>query len=234
MTRSRASRLRAAPVAALLYGLSAPASAQKGAMRGMVVDDGKPVPDAEVMLDYVGDLKRQFKCDRQERRMDSRRHARRRRRHLDDHRDEGRPGRPYQNIVFGNIPGVPEITLLSRALAAAANQPMSAKKPKGEQESGRAREDCSTKRKPRPKPATSTRRSPSCRASPTSPKCTACYIRLGDVYVKKKDLRARRRRRTSRPSRSIRSCAGPYNALATIYNEQKPLRGRGEDERQGR
>ena len=48
--------------AALLVGFASPAVAQSGALSGRVVDSAnRPVDRAEVILDFVGDLKRQYK-----------------------------------------------------------------------------------------------------------------------------------------------------------------------------
>lgn len=50
-------------IALFLAALAAPAYAQQGSLRGRVIDEaGKPVPDADVTLDFVGDYTRQFKA----------------------------------------------------------------------------------------------------------------------------------------------------------------------------
>jgi hypothetical protein len=62
MTRPLLRALQAGAVAMLLTGLSAPALAQQGGMRGKVLDEsGKPVPEVEIILDFVGDFNRQLK-----------------------------------------------------------------------------------------------------------------------------------------------------------------------------
>src|ERR1043165_853074 len=48
--------------AVVLLGWATPAAAHTGPLKGKVVNqDGRPVDAAEVVLDFVGDLKRQYK-----------------------------------------------------------------------------------------------------------------------------------------------------------------------------
>jgi len=63
MTRRFFRPLLAGAVAALLVGAAMPASAQTGSLRGKVIDEtGKPVPEAEIVLDFKGDYTRQLKA----------------------------------------------------------------------------------------------------------------------------------------------------------------------------
>ncbi len=51
-------------------------------------------------------------------------------------------------------------------------------------------------------------------------KCGVCYIRLGDAYTKKKDLASAEKAFLTAITLEPTN-ADPYNALSTIYNEQK-------------
>ena len=63
MTRRLLRGLQVGAALALVFGLSAPALAQQGNLRGKVVDEsGKPVPEAEIVMDFVGDFSRQLKA----------------------------------------------------------------------------------------------------------------------------------------------------------------------------
>src|SRR5262245_3374262 len=45
-----------------VLAVAAPASAQMGSIKGKVVDEnGQPVPEADLVFDFIGDVKRQFK-----------------------------------------------------------------------------------------------------------------------------------------------------------------------------
>jgi tetratricopeptide (TPR) repeat protein len=62
MTGQQWAWVRGGLFAALLVGLASPVAAQSGALSGKVVDSSsRPVDRAEVILDFVGDLKRQYK-----------------------------------------------------------------------------------------------------------------------------------------------------------------------------
>src|SRR5262245_44075565 len=62
MARHIVRSVLASAFALVVLGWAAPASAQMGTLRGKVVNkDGKPVDAVEIVLDFVGDIKRQVK-----------------------------------------------------------------------------------------------------------------------------------------------------------------------------
>jgi|SRR5687768_8400251 len=62
MTGQQWAWVRGGLFAALLVGIASPVAAQSGALSGKVVDSGgRAIDRAEVVLDFVGDLKRQYK-----------------------------------------------------------------------------------------------------------------------------------------------------------------------------
>lgn len=224
MTRNR--MIRAALVTVVALGLSvlaSPAFAQMGSLKGRVVDaDGKPVPDVEVVLDFIGDMKRQLKVK------------------TNQNGEWIRAGVPAASggywtisatkgdlvgrinnieISLGNVQATPDIVLKPGKLAAVVN----ASKEDVERENKRAAE--LEKTFTEAKVALEAGNFDEAITKLTAlaaevPKCGPCYIRLGDAYSKKKDLdnaeKAYLKVIEFDPTKP-----DAYNALATIYNEQK-------------
>jgi tetratricopeptide (TPR) repeat protein len=224
MTRNR--MIRAALVTIVALGLSvlaSPAFAQMGSLKGRVVDaDGKPVPDVEVVLDYIGDMKRQLKV------------------RTNKNGEWIRAGVPatgggswtisaskgdlvgrIQNveISLGNVQPTPDIVLKPGKLAAVVN----ASKEDMERENKRAAELEKTFTEAKASLEAGNFDDAITKLTALAaevPKCTACYIRLGDAYSKKKDL-AGAEKAYLQVIEIDPTKPDAYNALATIYNEQK-------------
>jgi tetratricopeptide (TPR) repeat protein len=217
--------VRAALVMVLL-GLSvlaSPAFAQMGSLKGRVVDaDGKPVPDVEVVLDYIGDMKRQLKVK------------------TDKKGEWIRAGVPAGGggrwtisvtkgdlvgriqdveVALGNVQNTPDIVLKPGKLSA----PVNVSKEEAERASKRSAE--LEKSFSEAKAAIEAGNFDEAIAKLTAltaevEKCGACYIRLGDAYAKKKDL-ASAEKAYLKVIEIDPNAPDSYNALATIYNEQK-------------
>ena len=81
---------------------------------------------------------------------------------------------------------------------------------------------CSTSRTPRSTPATSTRLSP-VHDDQRLRTCAACYVRIGDVYLKKNDL-ANAEKSYLQAIEFDPKLPEPYRALASIYNHRRSSR----------
>jgi len=203
--------------------LASPAFAQMGSLKGRVVDaDGKPVPDVEVTLDYIGDMKRQLKVK------------------TDKKGEWIRAGVPAGGggrwtisavkgdlvgriqdieVALGNVQNTPDIVLKPGKLAAVAN----ISKEEAERAAKRSAELEKTFNEA--KAAIEAGNFDDAITKLTAlttevEKCGACYIRLGDAYAKKKDL-ASAEKAYLKVVEIDPNLPDPYNALATIYNEQK-------------
>lgn len=221
--------LQVSAMAVLFVGLSVPASAQQGNMRGKVVDEsGKPVPEVEIILDFKGDFSRQLKAV------------------TDKNGEWIRAGMPSGggtwNITAkkGNLVGtvgnikvsmgemirVGDIVLRPPGAAGAA-----AKAPAGM--SAEAVEKLN-KRQNELK-AMFDKSNAAIDAGNFDEaitnlegmvkeldKCAPCYARLGDVYVKKNDL-DNAEKSYLKAIELDAALAGAYSALASIYNQQRKL-----------
>ena len=229
MTRRLLRGLQMGAALALVLGLSVPALAQQGNLRGKVVDEsGKPVPEAEIIMDFVGDFSRQLKT-------------------VSDKNGEwiraGMPSggghwnltakkgklvgtAPNVKVVFGEMTRVPDIVLREPGAAGAA-KPASAGM-------SSADVDKANKRQAELK-ALFDKSSAAIEAGNFDeaitgleamikeiPTCAACYARVGDVYVKKNDL-ANAEKSYLKAIEIDAKLPGPYGALASIYNQQKKL-----------
>jgi tetratricopeptide (TPR) repeat protein len=214
----------------LVLTWAAPASAQNGALKGKVVnEDGKPVDSAEVILDFVGQLKRQLKT-------------------ITDKNGEWiKPGIPAgggtwtisakKNDLTGSTDKievkinetvkVPDITIMSAASRAKGVKPTvsseeaaaitkkAAETDKLLEETNAAissgnLDEAITKLK------TLIERL----ATERNDQCQACHAKLGDIYLANKDVKAAE----ASYLKAIEVDAtkpGPYNALAAMYNEQR-------------
>jgi len=222
--------LQVGAVAMLLTGLSAPASAQQGGMRGKVLDEsGKPVPEVEIILDFVGDFNRQLKTV------------------TDKNGEWIRAGMPAgvggtwtitakkgnlvgtlsgQKVVFGDMTRVPEITLRAPGAGGAAAKPPA----------GMSSEEVERRNKKQAElkglfdKANAAIDAGNFDDAITNLQgmvkeldtCAACYARIGDVYVKKSDM-DNAEKAYLKAIELDPKLAGAYSALASIYNQQKKL-----------
>jgi tetratricopeptide (TPR) repeat protein len=228
MSRHLARRLLSGAIAAMLVGIALPAAAQTAGtagLRGKVLDEtGKPVDKADVVLDYVGDLKQQYKV-------------------TTNKNGEwiktgmiATPGTWNITVTFGKKVGrlngvtnkIGEMKTLAD-ISVSENAGSTAKPP-----AGMSNEEIAKKNK---RQAELEALFNSTNASfdagqyddaivklqeiiKEMEKCAPCYAKLGDAYIKKNDLK----QAEAAYLKSIEfddKAHGPYAALASIYNEQK-------------
>lgn len=208
----------------LLAGWATAAAAQTGTIRGKVVDtNGKPVDQAEVTLDFIGDYNRQLKT-------------------ITDKNGEwiraGTPTgkwkvtvkkfemvgeNPLVQLSLGETLRVPEIVIGKPGAGGAAAKPTSVSADEAERLKKRA--------------AVLDKLSSEANASLEAgnfddaiakveaimkeiPNCAPCHAKIGDIQVKKGDLDAAEKSYLAAIAMDEK-LAGPYNALATLYNQQK-------------
>ena len=226
MTNQRIVRVLVMTACALCFVLLAtPARAQQGSLRGKVVDEaGKPVPDADVTLDFVGDYTRQYTAK------------------SDKNGEWVKAGLPPGGgtwtitAVKGNLKGVIKGVsvrigemwrtedIVVRAggkgasgapgnMSAADIEKANKKQKELEQEFNDAKtaidagnyDDALAK----------------LNAIITDvPKCAGCYARMGDVYVKKSDL-PKAEESYLKAIEIDPNTADAYAALASVYNSEK-------------
>lgn len=208
-----------------VLSIAAPAHAQMGSIKGKVVDEsGKPVPDADLVFDFVGDVNRQFKGKTNAKgeyvraglqvvggrwRVSASK--------------EGLNGRSEDmEVGIGGVVTVPDIVLKKGAAKpTGSNVKLSAKEA----------EENNKKRAELEKMFTESKTAMDAGDYDTAitkleavakevPKCDACYVRIGDAYLKKKDLANAEKAFLSAIEQNAAN-PDPYGALATIYNEQK-------------
>ena len=208
----------------LLTAWATAAAAQTGTIRGKVVDtNGKPVEQAEVTLDFIGDYNRQLKT-------------------ITDKNGEWiRAGTPTGKwkisvkkfdmvgenagvqVTLGETLRVPEIVIGKPGAGGAAPKPTSVSADEAERLKKRA--------------ATLEKLSSEANASLEAgnyddavakveaimkelPNCAPCNAKIGDIQVKKGDLDAAEKAYLAAIAMDA-TLPGPYNALATLYNQQK-------------
>ncbi len=211
-------------VAVLLALWATAASAQVGTIRGKVVDiNGKPVDQAEVVLDFIGDYNRQLKT-------------------ITDKNGEfiraGTPTGKWKITVkkfdqVGENPGVqlslgetlrvPEIVIGKPGAGGAAPKPTSV----SPEEADRLKKRAATLDK------LSTEANAALEAGNYDdaiakveaimkeiPTCAPCHAKIGDINYKKGDLDAAEKAYLAAIAADEKA-PGPYGALATLYNQQK-------------
>jgi Tfp pilus assembly protein PilF len=212
---------------ALIVGLAAPAYAQNGSLRGKVVDqDGRGVPDIEVVLDFVGPYTRQVKAI------------------TDKNGEWFRAGMPAGqgtwtitvkrgklegratgvNVVLGDLTRVPDIMLAEPgASPSAAPKGMSQE----EIEKNNKRQAMLEGLLNEAKVAMEAKEHDVAIAKLTQlatevPTCGECHAQLGDVHMNKNDLDAAEKAYLQAIAINPKLSA-PYEMLATIYNTQRKL-----------
>jgi tetratricopeptide (TPR) repeat protein len=208
----------------LLTAWATAAAAQVGTIRGKVVDtNGKPVDQAEVILDFIGDYNRQLKT-------------------ITDKNGEwiraGTPTGKWKITVkkfdlVGENPGVqlslgetlrvPEIVIGKPGAGGAAAKPTAVSEEEAERLKKRA--------------ALLDKLSAEANASLEAgnyddaiakveaimkeiPTCAPCHAKIGDINLKKGDLDAAEKAYLAAIA-TDEKLPGPYGALATLYNQQK-------------
>lgn len=225
MTRTAIRGILTGAATVLLTALATAAAAQVGTIRGKVVDtNGKPVDQAEVILDFIGDYNRQLKTI------------------TDKNGEFIRAGTPTGKwkitvkkfdligenagvqVTLGETLRVPEIVIgKPGAGGAAAAKPMAVSEEEAERLKKRA--------------AMLDKLSAEANASLEAgnyddaiakvqaimkeiPTCAPCHAKIGDINVKKGDLDAAEKAYLAAIA-ADEKLPGPYGALATLYNQQK-------------
>jgi Tfp pilus assembly protein PilF len=216
--------------AILLVGVAVPAYAQLGSLRGKVIDEsGKGVPDAEVVLDFVGDFARQLKAV------------------TDKNGEWIRAGMPAgggtwnitvkKGTLVGNLTGV-KVALgeMTRVGDVTIKPPSAGGAAASKAPAGMSADEVAKRNKKQNElkalfdqanAAVDAGQYDDAIAKLTQistelEKCAACFARMGDVYLKKNDL--------DNAEKSYLKAidvdptqAGAYGALASLYNQQKKL-----------
>jgi tetratricopeptide (TPR) repeat protein len=227
MTRHLTRSLRVGALVLLTAALALPAYAQNGSLRGRIVDEtGSGVPDVEVILDFVGPYNRQIKTI------------------TDKNGEWVRAGMPSGGgtwtitVKRGNLEGratgivvaLNDMTRVPDVVLAPAGQKAQAAP------SGMSQEEIEKRNKRQAQLEALFKESNAAFdagnydeaiAKLTSlatevASCASCYAKLGDAYLKKNDLENAEKSYLKAVSLDEKA-PGPYNALATIYNEQRKL-----------
>ena len=211
-------------VAMLLAAWATTASAQTGSLRGKVVDtNGKPVDQAEVTFDFVGDFNRQLKT-------------------LTDKNGEwiraGMPTGQWKITVkkfdmVGELAGVrvplnemvrvAEIVVGKPGAGGAPAKPVSVSADEAERLKKRAAllDKLSTEANAALEAGNYDDAIAKVEAIMKEiPTCAPCHAKIGDINVKKGDLAAAEKAYLAAIA-ADEKMASPYGALATIYNQQK-------------
>lgn len=219
-------------VAVLMVSTAVPAQAQQGSVRGKVVDEtGKPVPEAELVLDFVGDFSRQLKSV------------------TDKNGEWVRAGMPsgggtwnitvkkgnlvgYANnirVSLGEMTRIPDIVVRPPGAAGAAG---AGNKPPA----GMSSEEIEKRNKRQKELEGLFNESNAAfdagnyddaiakltKIATELPNCGACHARMGDAYLKKND--AENAEKAFLKAIEIDpKLSGAYSALASLYNSQKKL-----------
>ena len=230
MTRQIIRSFLIGAIAMIALAWAAPASAQTGALKGRVIgENGRPVDQVEIILDFVGDIKRQIKT-------------------ITDKNGEWiKPGIPAGGGTWtitakkGNLTGsvekiaikinetvkVPDIAILSPEARAKGVKPVVS----SEEAAAMAKKAAETdKLLEETNAAISAGNNEEAiaklkllierLAAERNDQCAACHAKLGDIYLANKDAKAAEASYLKAvevdPSKP-----GPYNALAALYNEQR-------------
>jgi tetratricopeptide (TPR) repeat protein len=211
-------------VTVLLAAWATTASAQTGSLRGKVVDaNGKPVDQAEVILDFVGDYNRQLKT-------------------ITDKNGEWiRAGMPTGQwkitvkkfemvgelsnvrVQLGEMVRVAEIAIAKPGAGGAPVKPTSVSAEEAERLKKRAAllDKLSAEATASLEAKNYDDAVAKVEAIMTEiPNCAACHAKIGDIYVAKGDLAAAEKSYLTAIA-TDEKYAGAYAALATIYNQQK-------------
>jgi len=212
---------------ALALGLlvATPAHAQMGSIKGKVVDEqGQPVPDADLTFDFIGDVNRQFKgkTDKKGEYIRAGLQVVGGRWRVTATKGDltGRSG--DLDVPIGSAFPVPDIVLKAGKPPAAAS---GAGLSKEEAEKRNKRNAELEKSFNEAKAASDAGNYDDAIAKLTAvatqvEKCGPCYVYIGDAYLKKKDLDNAEKSFLKAIEFDPKS-TDSYNALATLYNEQK-------------
>ncbi len=238
MTYPRLVRILVVSTFALfLAALATPAHAQQGSLRGKVVDEaGKPVPDADITLDFVGDYVRQYKAK------------------TDKNGEWVKAGMPPGGgtwivtaskdnlsgvikgvqVMIGQMVRTQDIVIKAGGAAKAGetaklSQEEIDKRNKKQAELEALFNDANSAAEAGNYDESNTKLT---QMATEIPKCAACWAKMGDNYVKKADAdKDKADARTTDLQKAEESYlkaieidpaqAGTYNALASVYNSEK-------------
>jgi Tfp pilus assembly protein PilF len=215
--------------AAVMMGAAVPVPAQQGSLRGKVVDEaGKPVPEAELTMDFVGDFTRQLKTV------------------TDKNGEWVRAGMPSGggtwNITVkkGNLVG--SATNVRVSLGEMTRLPDIVVRPPGaagnvsKPPAGMSSEEIEKRNKKQKELEGLFNESNAAfdagnydeaiakltKIATELPSCGACHARMGDAYLKKNDQESAEKAFLKAIELDPK-LAGAYSALASLYNTQKKL-----------
>jgi TolA-binding protein len=216
--------------ALLVLAWAAPASAQNGALKGKVVNaDGRPVESAEIILDFVGEVKRQVKT-------------------ISDKNGEWiKPGIPAGggtwtisakkndltgsvdkiSVIINQTTKVPDITVMNDEARAKGVKPTvstaeadAIKKKAAETDKLLEETNAAITAGNLDEAITKLKMLIERLAAERNDLCGACHFKLGDIYLAKKDDK----NAEASYLKAIEvdpAKPGPYNSLAAMYNEQR-------------
>jgi Flp pilus assembly protein TadD len=224
MTKQLVRVLTVIACAWMMVLVASPAQAQNGNLKGKVVDEaGKPVADVEITLDFIGDYVRQYKVKTDAKGMWI------------------KAGMPSGGgvwtltavkgdltgqlkgvrVIIGEMTTVPDITVKAGGVKNAETAKLSndeiEKRNKKQKELEQLFTDANTAIEAGNFDEAITKLTQMTTEMPT---CAPCFAKLGDIYVKKNDLK------NAEPAylKAIEidpAQAGVYDALASVYNSQK-------------
>lgn len=225
MTRTGIVRgILVAALAVAMTAVATPALAQMGSMKGKVVDEkGAPVPEADVTFDFIGDVNRQFTAK------------------TNAKGEWIRAGLPaaigtgswtisakkgdlvgritHQTVDLGGVKSVPDIVVKSGTLDKVENLSAAEteKRNKENTELKKTFDEANAALASNNYDEAITKLTALTDKLKT---CGACYVRLGDVYIKKQDYDNAEKAFLKAIEVDPKS-AESYSALANIYNQQK-------------
>jgi tetratricopeptide (TPR) repeat protein len=204
--------------------IATPAQAQQGSIKGKVVDEaGKPVADVEITMDFVGDYNRQYKVK------------------TDSKGQWVKAGMPSGGgvwtltavkgelsgqlkgvrVIIGEMTSVADIVVKAGGVRNDGTEKLTndeiEKRNKKQKELEQLFTDANTAIEAGNLDEAITKLTQMTTEIPT---CSACFAKLGDIYVKKNDLEKAEPAYLKAVEIDPKQ-AGVYNALASVYNSQK-------------
>lgn len=232
MTRYMTRKLVTGVLLATMAAIATPAWAQSGALRGKVVnEEGRPVDSAEIVLDFVGDIKRQMKT-------------------ISDKNGEWvRAGIPIGSgtwnitakkfdlvgtaekvaVKVGDTVRVPDIVMMTPASRAKGVKPVvpmsseaAAAAAKKQAETDKLIDEANAAITAGDHDGAIAKLTALAErlAADRNDRCAPCHAKIGDIYVLKNDGKAAE----AAYLKAIEidpTVPGPYSALAAVYNEQR-------------
>jgi tetratricopeptide (TPR) repeat protein len=211
-------------VTVLLVAWATAAAAQTGTMRGKVVDtNGKPVEQAEVTLDFIGDYNRQLKTITDKNGEWIRAGTPTGKWKISVKKFEMVGENPGVQLSLGETLRVPEIVIGKPGAGGAAAKPTSVSADEAERLKKRAAvlDKLSTEANAALEAGNYDEAVAKVEAIMKEiPNCAPCHAKIGDIQLKKGDTDAAEKAYLAAIAADA-NAPGPYNALATLYNQQK-------------